>query len=200
MRSSSVAIPFALFGVSLVFAILACSQGGSTTAPALAPDGASTSAGTSGTSAPATSTGAATSGDTPAAPFASCTDLAVQITNNVPDGGVVMNNAMTAGDAGSSDRLDGIRKIITDNRDKFRCCFQLWGSKNPGKEAKISLKLELKPSGELRSAGFKADESDKTSPEVEGCMKEVAGKLSFPASPSGKDTTYLHPFNFKARP
>lgn len=121
------------------------------------------------------------------------------ITNDPPDGGVVMNNATTSKDAGGSDRLRPIIDLIAQNREKFRACFDEWGRQNPGREVKITLTIKLKPSGELTSAAFKADESDLKDDKMEACMAKAAGELKFPESPKGMDTTYNHRFNFKSR-
>lgn len=129
-----------------------------------------------------------------------CTDLVTDIVNDPPlDGGVAMNNAQTASDAGASDRLVPIMEAIQKERDAFRCCFDLWGKQHQGEQAKIALVLDLDPAGKLVKASFKQDESDLKDAAVESCMAEVAGKMSFPPSPSGKDTTYTHRFEFKAR-
>lgn len=129
-----------------------------------------------------------------------CTDLVTDIVNDPPlDGGVAMNNAQTAGDAGASDRLVPIMEAIQKERDAFRCCFDLWGKAHQGEQAKIALVVELDPSGKLVKASFKQAETDLKDASVEACMSEVAGKMSFPPSPSGKDTTYTHRFEFKAR-
>lgn len=190
----------------------ACAPGGSSTSTASAPAGdAAASAGDP--SAPsgelpvgasptqASAAAAPASGAAPTAPTSSsaCLDLAVDITNDPPDGGLPMNNATTAGDAGSSDRLASILDRVQQHRNRFRCCFDLWGRNNPGREVKVTLSLELEPTGKLAKAGFKADETELTDAAVEGCMREVAERIDYPASPSGKLTTYNHRFQFKAR-
>jgi hypothetical protein len=210
MRSRALVAAF--FGVSMgtfgLFA-LACSQGSGT---AQDPGGSSAADGpgptVAGAGAPATSTAAAavtgaatgsSSAATGEVPGAECKDLVVDITNEPPDGGVAMSNAMTAGDAGSSDRLTPVMDVMTKNRDKFRCCFNLWGKNNLGKEARVTLAIKLKASGELETFGFKPDETDITDPGVERCMQNVAASLSFPASPSGKETRYNQRYVFRAK-
>ncbi|NUP12138.1 MAG: AgmX/PglI C-terminal domain-containing protein [Polyangiaceae bacterium] len=123
------------------------------------------------------------------------------ITNEPPDGGVVMNNATTSGDAGSSDRLGPIKDLVVKNRDKYRACFDAWLKKNPGQktEVKISWEIKLKETGEIESAAFKADETDVADKAMETCMVDVTKSIAFPASPSGKVTTYHHPFRFKPK-
>jgi hypothetical protein len=143
-------------------------------------------------------TAAPASGAAPSSSGA-CLDLAVEITNDPPDGGLPMNNATTAGDAGSSDRLASILERVQQHRNRFRCCFDLWGRNNPGREVKVTLSLELEPTGKLAKAGFKPDETELSDAAVEGCMREVAERIDYPPSPSGKLTTYNHRFQFKAR-
>jgi hypothetical protein len=129
-----------------------------------------------------------------------CTNIATEITNDPPlDGGIAMNNATTAGDAGGSDRLVSVMEVIKQHRDAYRCCFDLWGKDHVGEAAKIALVLELDPTGKLTKASFKEAETDLKDKDVEACMSDVAKKQTFPASPSGKETTYTHRFEFKAR-
>ncbi len=129
-----------------------------------------------------------------------CTNLVTDILNDPPlDGGVAMNNATTAGDAGGSDRLVPIMETIKKEKDAFRCCFDLWGKDHQGEQSKIALVLEIDPAGKLIKATFKQAETDLKDIKVEACMSDVAKKMTFPPSPSGKETTYTHRFEFKAR-
>lgn len=131
---------------------------------------------------------------------ADCTNLVTDIVNDPPlDGGVAMNNATTAGDAGASDRLVPVMEAIQKDRDAFRCCFDLWGKDHAGEQSKIALVIELDPDGTLKTSSFKQAETDLKDAAVEACMVDVTKKMSFPPSPSGKETTYTHRFEFKAR-
>jgi hypothetical protein len=203
MQTRTALLAFAFSATIVAVGVGACSQ----TAPSSqSPD----SAGSAAPGAPpAPLPGGSGAGATPSAAaaaeddFTACKNAttkggSVEIANPPPDGGVVMNNAQTAGDAGGSDRTSKIIDVVMQNRDKFRCCFDLWGRQNPGKEIKIGLSLDLKPSGELRAATFKPDETQLKDATVEKCMGAVASSLSFPESPSGKDTTYIHRFVFKS--
>jgi hypothetical protein len=212
MRSRSRLVAEASFTVvaTALLVAAACAPGGSSSSTASAPAGDAvtasgstppSSAAPEGSNAPqGTAAGQAASAAT-AAPSSSgaCLDLAVDITNDPPDGGVAMNNATTAGDAGSSDRLASILERVQQHRSRFRCCFDLWGRSNPGREVKVTLSLELEPTGKLAKAGFKPDETELADAAVEGCMREVAEHIDYPPSPSGKLTTYNHRFQFKAR-
>ena len=193
----------ALLG-SAAFALAACSGGPGADPSAPASTGAEAPPPPSGPADGAGSDGAspAASGAAKASPTTAdgCKDLVTDIVNDPPlDGGVAMNNATTAGDAGGSDRLLPVMETIQKNRDAFRCCFDLWGREHAGQEAKIALTLELEPTGALKKASFKQAETDLKDAAVEACMSDVAKKLSYPPSPSGKETTYTHRFQFKAR-
>jgi hypothetical protein len=202
---------FTAFATALLVAA-ACAPGGSSSSTASAPagDGAvaesgaatppsETPASVSATPGSTSPEQAASAGATAPPSSSACLDLAVDITNDPPDGGVAMNNATTAGDAGSSDRLASILERVQQHRSRFRCCFDLWGRNNPGREVKVTLSLELDPTGKLAKASFKPDETEMVDAAVEGCMREVAERIDYPPSPSGKLTTYNHRFQFKAR-
>lgn len=128
---------------------------------------------------------------------ADCKQVLSEITNEPPEGGVVMNNAATSADAGSSDRLQPLVDVIKSRRDGFRCCFDLYARKNPGARGKIAWQLKLKPDGAVEAATILRDKSDVTAPEVESCMAELAKSVTWARSPSGKDTTLTYPFDFK---
>lgn len=130
---------------------------------------------------------------------ADCKEMLTEITNDAPPGGVVMNNATTAGDAGSSDRLQPILEVVKSKRDSFRCCFDVYARKNPGAQGRLAFTMHLKPDGSLIEGNIKKDESDVTAPVIESCMVELAKSISWPPSPSGKETTYTHRFEFKRR-
>ena len=128
-----------------------------------------------------------------------CRDLAADITNDPPDKGVVMNNALTAADAGSSDRLRPVIDVIKSKRDAFRCCFDLWAKGHPGESGRVTLRFDLAPDGKLEKAGVAQDESTVHAADLDACMLEVAKSLAYPRSPSGKRTAVIYPFDFKAR-
>ncbi|WP_437758019.1 AgmX/PglI C-terminal domain-containing protein [Sorangium sp. So ce1389] len=128
-----------------------------------------------------------------------CKAIASEITNEPPDGGVVMNNAMTSADAGSSDRLQPLVDAIKARRDGFRCCFDLYARKHPGAQGRVTWQLKLKPDGTFEEATIVRDKSDVTAPQVESCMEELAKSITWARSPSGKETVLTYPFDFKRR-
>jgi hypothetical protein len=165
--------------------------------PSDAPAGApgNTTAATAATPEPAGDPGKQKEPET----VADCKDLRTEITNDPPDGGVVMNNANTAADAGSSDRFNPIVDQFKAHRNRFRCCFDIWAKKNPGAKGHVNFTVQLDPKGGLKKAFIKNEGSDIRHPDVESCMVEVVKGITFPASPSGKDTDLTYPFDFKAR-
>jgi hypothetical protein len=133
---------------------------------------------------------------------ADCKQVLSDITNAVPDGGVVMNNAMTAGDAGRSDRFQPVAELIKSKNDAYRCCFDLWARKHPeaaGKELPIKVQWNLKADGALESAEVDKSASQLDEPEVSSCMVDISKSLTYPASPSGKLTKFTYIFQFKVR-
>lgn len=195
MRAPTLLVWF-LFTASATAAVVgvACSSNGSPPQDANGSTSVEVSPGQSSTStsepAPSSATGSSESG-------ASSGEPQSKITNEPPDGGVVMNNATPSQDAGSSDRLKPIMDVIAVNRDKYRACFDIWGKKNPNApETKITLAIHLDPAGAVLDTSFKKGATDLDDAAVEKCMVDVTKGLKFPPSPSGKETTYNHPFKF----
>ncbi|AKT42277.1 AgmX/PglI C-terminal domain-containing protein [Chondromyces crocatus] len=192
-----------LLGLTLGAASMAACSSGTTTTQVPAGEGPSNSP---TVRSQATETALpATAARPPAAPqkapetAADCKEMLSEITNDPPEGGVVMNNAMTAGDAGSSDRLYSILEVIKMKRDSFRCCFDVYARKHPGAKGRLALQIKLDPQGKFLETKIKPDESDITAPEVESCMSDLVQSMSWPKSPSGKETLYTHRFDFKPR-
>jgi len=202
-------------GLTLCAALfVACSSGstptevpaqGAPTSPPPASPATTSEATASPPPTSATETPAGQAAPAPAKPkkapesVADCKEMLSEITNDPPSGGVVMNNAMTAKDAGSSDRLHPILEVVQSKRDSFRCCFDVYARKNPGAKGRVAFTLKLDPEGKLVESKIKQDESDITAPEVESCMTELSQTITWPKSPSGKDTVYTHRFEFKPR-
>jgi hypothetical protein len=171
----------------------ACSTGSATSPPPAAPDGP----------APTSTTVALAVEPPKAKPApktpADCKELVSDIVNDPPPGGVPLNNAMTARDAGATDRLEPLTELIRSKRDGFRCCFDLWARKTPGAGGAMRMKLKLKPDGSVLDVSFVDTPSRVDAPEVEACMGDLARGLAYPRSPSGKETTFTYPFDFKPR-
>jgi hypothetical protein len=129
---------------------------------------------------------------------ADCKALASEITNEPPANAVALNNAQTAKDAGATDRLSPLTDLIRARRDGFRCCFDIWAKDHAGAQGSMRMVLKLKPDGTLTSVAFEDVPNRVSAPEVEACIGDLAKSLTFPGSPSGKETTFRYPFDFKA--
>jgi outer membrane biosynthesis protein TonB len=149
-----------------------------------------------------TGAGSETKSEPPKQPqtTADCKELKTDITNEPPSSAVPMNNA-TAPKEGSetSSRLQPLVDLIKANRDKFRCCFDLWARNQVGASGRVSIQLKIDPEGKLTNAEIAQADTTVAAPEVHACILDVARSLSYPKSPTGKETTYKHPFDFKAR-
>ena len=180
--------------VPLAFA--ACSSGSTPAQPPPGPEAAATV--TTATVAPLPLTNAADAPKPKPAPksTADCKVVLSEITNTPPDGAVALNNAQTSKDAGATDRLESLTDLFKGKRDGFRCCFDVWAKDHPGTNGTVKLVLKLKPDGSVTSVEF--DDTANRVPDVEPCMAELAKSLSYPRSPSGKETKFRYPFDFKA--
>jgi len=196
MRARALALVFVTTAAGTLAALaVACSTPSSPPQEADGSTGSTSSAATTGPGGEET-TGAASDPSKPASG-----EPASQITNDPPDGGVVMNNATTSGDAGASDRLDAVHAIVKHNRDKYRACFDIWGKKNPtAGEQKVMLTFDLDPAGKVTSVAFNPSQTDITDKGVETCMANATKAINFPPSPSEKETTVQYPFRFKPKP
>lgn len=203
MLKPRVALAWSLASFGALLASFVACSGGSSAPPATSGD-APTATASATTAAESSATAAA--GGPSAAPSATpltgadaCLAQADAASPDapMPDGGLPTINA-GASDAGS-DRIQGVYEVVQKKRPAFRCCFDLWGAKNPGQTGTVSMKLDLKPDGSLRGVEVVDAASTVKAQEVRTCMVDVAKKLTYPKSPSGKDTTYTHPFEFKAR-
>lgn len=118
------------------------------------------------------------------------------ITNDPPAGAVALNNAMTSKDAGATDRLEPLTELVRSKRDSFRCCFDVWAREHAGAAGSTKMVVKLKADGTVLGVDF--DDVPNRLTEVEPCIAEVAKGLTYPRSPSGKETKFRYPFDFKA--
>jgi hypothetical protein len=196
------ATAFALF-VGLLAAPVVFSACASGAAPPPNPPGADVPPPLASASAAATAavdiapTAAAPKPSVPRNSTADCKAMIGEITNEPPPGAVALNNAMTSKDAGATDRLEPLTELVRSKRDSFRCCFDVWAKDHPGAAGSAKMVVKLKADGTVTSVEFE-DTANRLS-DVEPCMAEVARALSYPRSPSGKETKFRYPFDFKAR-
>ena len=128
---------------------------------------------------------------------AECAQLPPKALDDAPSGGVVMNNAQTAADAGKSDRFTPVNDLLKMRRPSYRCCYDIWAKTHPAQPLKILFGFELSPDGTVKSTSINKDQSSPVAPELEPCLAEVTKSIAFPKSPSGRDTRFTYPFDFK---
>ncbi len=149
---------------------------------------------------PGESTGTAAVQAAPAAPSAEPAAPAASAQGDValpPGSAKPWNNAQSDGNATTGDRgIDDYRKIIQDNRDKFRRCYQASLKAHPGIKGNVTLTFVLAPKGEVKEAAIDKGASDITEPDLETCMVSVLKTLAFPPSKRGMESTVRYPFNF----
>ncbi|MBI4702967.1 MAG: AgmX/PglI C-terminal domain-containing protein [Deltaproteobacteria bacterium] len=136
-------------------------------------------------------------GPASATPLAGC-EHPLSVILNHPDGGVVFNNAMTSADAGFIDRTQGVLDAIGGAAQQFRCCLDGWAGRQRGVEATAMLVLLLGPDGTVAKASVDPERSTLKNPTTEACLLAVARRVTYPASPTGKETTVEYPFRFLA--
>jgi len=196
MRACSTANAI-FIGLTLgVLAFAACSSGQTPAPPPPSPDqgAAESPSGAPGAASPSPSEAPSSAAAAPPPSGSPRSDI-----TNEPGSGVVMNNAMTSGDAGASDRFQPMVDTIKANRDAFRRCFDLWGKTHPGANGSVYLVFHLKPDGKLDKAEADPSKGNLHAADVEKCMIDVAKTLTYPKSPSGKETKFTYPFDFKAK-
>jgi hypothetical protein len=192
--ATATAVFFGLTAATLSFA--ACSSGSTPPQPPPGPEG--TAAVTTTTLAPLPlAPPDAPKGKPAPRSTADCKVVLSEITNEPPDGAVALNNAQTAKDAGATDRLEPLTELFKSKREGFRCCFDVWAKDHPGAQGTVKVVLKLKADGSVISVDF--DDTPNRVPDVEPCMAELAKGLTYPRSPSGKETKFRYPFDFKAR-
>lgn len=145
-------------------------------------------------------TDGATGGTTTAAARAArqCDDPIGAVVN-LPDGGVVFNNAMTSADAGSLDRGQGIIDALVARAPQFRCCLDPWLRAHPDQEAKLLLRVSLDPSGRVTEVGLDSSRSTVDDELAATCARLVAEETSYPASPSRRATIVELPLRLQAQ-
>jgi hypothetical protein len=193
MRTRPLAVGFALSFCASASLVFACSQGNPVESQT--PSASTATAATNET--PPSSSGSPTA---KSPDISTCKDLPVDLTTELPDGGVTMTNASPppdAADAGPSDRLGAIHAMIRSANDRYRCCFDAGGKNARGTETKIVLELELTPKGDVRRAEIDKSRSDAIEQPIEDCMVNVAKGLSYAESGVSKDTVYHYDFHFR---
>ncbi len=90
-----------------------------------------------------------------------------------------------------------IQKVITDNRDGVRQCYEQALATNPGIEGDLVVAFVIRPDGTVKQAEINWGESDIHIPELDNCAVKVVSDLTFPASSRGLESRVNYPYNFR---
>jgi TonB family protein len=90
-----------------------------------------------------------------------------------------------------------IQKIVLDNRQSVRDCYDRGRKDLPDLKGKLTIKFVLDPEGKVKTAELDMAGSDIKAPAVTSCAIEAIRKMKFPPSSRGMDTTVNYPFDFK---
>jgi TonB family protein len=93
-----------------------------------------------------------------------------------------------------------IARVITDNRQKVRDCYDAALATNPGIAGDLVVGFVIAPDGNVKQAEVSWAESDIHVPELDTCAAEAVRSFKFPASSRGLESKVNFPFNFKAQP
>lgn len=119
---------------------------------------------------------------------------------NIPDGGVVFNNAMTSADAGFIDRTQGIIDVLVGLSSEVRCCLEPWAEQHPTGEGSLVLILDLDPAGNVERVDIDAQRSNITEISSIRCVLDVARRGHYPESPTGSPTKVEYPLEVAVDP
>lgn len=95
---------------------------------------------------------------------------------------------------------DEIQRVVADNRDKVRACYDAALKENPGIQGDLVVTFVIDPAGNVKSAEVNWAESELHVPELDTCAVEIVKALKFPASSRGLESKVNYPFNFNPAP
>jgi len=101
--------------------------------------------------------------------------------------------------SGKSERFSGIVDALKSQRGALRCCYDLWSKDHP-RSAGLTLAFAIDAKGAITSIQIKGDSGDPFAMEAGGCIVDVALGIDYPASPTGKVTTFEYDLGFGYRP
>lgn len=92
---------------------------------------------------------------------------------------------------------DAIARVIRDNRQPFRECYERAKAKDPNLQGTLTLHFVLDPNGSVKMAELNEARSTITTPAAVNCAIGVLKQLKFPPSSRGMETVANYPFDFK---
>jgi TonB family protein len=95
---------------------------------------------------------------------------------------------------------EDIQRVVAENRDKVRACYDAALSTNPGIKGDLVISFVIDPEGNVKAAETNWSESDLHVPELDTCAVEAVKTFKFPASSRGLESKVNYPFNFNPPP
>lgn len=186
---------------TLVLLLLAAACGGGAAEPATGDSPSTASAASDAPTTGATDADGATGGGVDAPGDDGANDDGAADDSTVGDDG---DDDDGGGDAAGGGDPDGrgrttadIQKVIKDNREPIRACYEKAKKKLPSLKGTMTIKFTLDPDGNVREAELNKERSDIYAPAIVNCAIAELKKLKFPAHAKGMDTTVNYPFDFK---
>lgn len=91
---------------------------------------------------------------------------------------------------------EDIQRVVAENRDKVRACYDAALSTNPGIKGDLVISFVIDPEGNVKAAEANWSESDLHVPELDTCAVEAVKTFKFPPSSRGLESKVNYPFNF----
>jgi hypothetical protein len=112
---------------------------------------------------------------------------------------ILLPFSVNAEGIGVDDHKEPIRKVIRENIESFRRCYNKIDSQKGAKpEGKIFIEWEVSDLG--KSAEVKVFRDELNLPTLNECIVSEISKMKFPAAPQGKTFSIRYPFIFKPQP
>jgi hypothetical protein len=92
---------------------------------------------------------------------------------------------------------DAIARIIRENRQPFRECYERGAAKDPNLQGTLTLHFVLDPEGRVKLAELNDARSTIKDQAVVNCAIGVLKQLRFPPSSRGMESVANYPFDFK---
>ncbi len=91
--------------------------------------------------------------------------------------------------------MDVIAKIVKDNRQPVRDCFEKAKKDLPDLKGDMVIHFVIDPDGKVKKADLNVERSTLKAPPVVDCAIKVLQAIKFPPSSRGMDTTINYPYN-----
>ncbi len=98
-----------------------------------------------------------------------------------------------------SARRDAIAKVVKENRQKVRDCYDAGLKENPSLKGDLVIHFKVDAEGKVAMAELAAERSQITDPKVVECAIAAFKSLTFPPHAEGMDTEGNYPFNFNPK-